>query len=77
MTYEKKYSKSLKFLKDFIFYKYIYKMYLLADIKINCGKSRFIQEQKRLLTKLFKTKNCILNEKDFIFHKYICKMYKL
>ena len=28
--------------KDFIFYKYIWKMYILADIKRNCRKSRFI-----------------------------------
>ena len=29
-------------LKDFIFYKYICKVYILADIKRNCKKSRFI-----------------------------------
>ena len=30
-------------LKDFIFYRYICKMYILADVK------RFIQEQRRLM----------------------------
>ena len=30
------------YLKDFIFYKYICKMYILADIERNCRKSRFL-----------------------------------
>ena len=65
-------------LKDFSFYKYICKMYILADIKRNCRKSRFIQKRRRLLKKFDKQKKIVffyLN--DFIFHKYICKMYKL
>ena len=28
--------------KDFIFYEYICKMYILTDLKWNCKKSRFI-----------------------------------
>ena len=44
------FSKTFKFLnlKYFLFYKYICKMYILADIKRNFI-SRFIQEQRRLL----------------------------
>ena len=33
---------SLQHLKDFIFYEYICKMYIYADIKRICRKSRFI-----------------------------------
>ena len=58
-TYEI-FTKSLKFLnlkhyfyneKDFLFYKYICKMYILADIKWNCKNSWFIYEHRRLLKK--------------------------
>ena len=49
-------------------------MFILAVIKRNCRKSRFIQEQRRLLKKKI-LKNVVFNEKDFIVYKYICKMY--
>ena len=40
----KKLPKTFQFsnLKDFIFYKYICEMYIFADIKRNCRKSKFI-----------------------------------
>ena len=43
-TYEKCFLKSFKFfnLKDFLFFEYICKMYILEDIKRNCKKSRFM-----------------------------------
>ena len=37
--------------KDFIFFNYSCKMYILAHIKLNCKNSRFIYEQRRLLKK--------------------------
>ena len=52
-------------------------MYILADIKRNCRKSRFMQKQRRLLKKFRNKKNEFFNEKDSIFYKYICKMYIL
>ena len=64
--------------KDFIFNKYVFKIYILADIKLNCRKSRFIQKQRRLLKKnIFKKKIVFFYLKDCIFHKYFFKMYKL
>ena len=51
-------------------------MYILADIKRSCRKSRFIQEQttyEKILNFFF----CIFNKKYFTFYKYICKMYIL
>ena len=43
-TYEKILPQSLKkfYFKDFIFYKNTWEMYILADIKSNCRKSKFI-----------------------------------
>ena len=59
--------KSFNFLnlKDFKFYKYIVKMYILADIKRNCRKSRFIYEQRRLSKKIFEQKIHI-----FLFERF-------
>ena len=48
-------------------------MYILAYIKRNCRKSRFIYERRRPLKK-FEYKICNFNEKDFMIYKYICKM---
>ena len=45
--------KSLSFNeKDFIFYTYICKMFILEDIRWNCKNLRFIYEQRRLLKKI-------------------------
>ena len=52
-------------------------MYILADIKRNCRKSRFIKEQRRLLIFTDTKKFVFFNVKDFIFLKYICKIYIL
>ena len=57
--------------KDIIFYKYICKMYILADIKLNCKKSRFIYKQRQLLKKFL-----FFYLKDSIFYKFVCKMYE-
>ena len=48
---------------------------MLANIKRNIRKSRFIQKRRRPLKKFENKKFVIFNEKDLIFHKYICKMY--
>ena len=42
-------------------------MYVLADIKRNCRKSRFIQEQRQPLKKNLKQK--------IVIFKYVSKMY--
>ena len=53
-------------------------MYISADIKYNCRKSRFTQKERRLfLEKKIIKKILIYNLKDFIYYKFICKMYKL
>ena len=52
-------------------------MYILADIKRNCRKSRFIEEQRRLFIFSDTKKFLLFNVKDFIFNKYICKIYIL
>ena len=46
-TFEKIQNQKIVFFnkKDFIFYKYICKMYISADMKWNCKNSRFIYEQ--------------------------------
>ena len=55
-------------------------MYILADIKWNCRKLRFIQKQRRLLKKN-KDKKLYFDLKDFIFWfkrfyiLNICKLY--
>ena len=49
------------YVKDFIFDRYICNMYILADIKWNCRKSRYIKKQRRLL-KFFNFKNKIFLE---------------
>ena len=52
-------------------------MYILADIKRNCRKSRFIQEQRRLLKK----KNAYFTRKILYFirtsTKYIFGRYEI
>ena len=52
-------------------------MYIFADIKIYCNKSRFILEQKRLLSFFRYRKFLFFNVKDFIFNKYNCEIYIL
>ena len=42
-----------KKIKDFVFYKYICKIYIMADISENCRKSRFIFLKRRLELKDF------------------------
>ena len=47
------------YVKDFMFYKY--EMYILADLKWNCKKPRFLKKQRRLLKRnLNQKKSCIL-----------------
>ena len=65
-------------LRDFIFNKSLCKMYILADKKLNCRKSRIIQEQRRRSKKRNqKTKNILIFNLIFLFHKYFCTMYKI
>ena len=52
-------------------------MYILADIKWNIRKSRFLKEQRRLLKHFSNKKLLFFSLKDFIFYKHICKMYTL
>ena len=48
-------------------------MYILADIKKNCRKSRFIKEQRRLLIFSYTKKFLLFNVKDFIFNSISVK----
>ena len=52
-------------------------MYILADIKRNRRKSRFIKEQRRLLIFFRYKKLLLFDVKDLIFIKYICEIYIL
>ena len=59
------------YLKYLLFYKYICKTYILADISWNC-----IYIGTKTTYDIYETKKVLfLNLKDSIFSKYICKMY--
>ena len=48
-------------------------MYILADIKRNCKKSRFIKEQRRLLKKKLNKKMYFLTRKILYFIRISAK----
>ena len=50
-------------------------MYILADIKCNCKKSRFYRNKDDDFKKITLKNFLYFDVYDFIFSKYICEMY--
>ena len=64
--------------KDFIFQKYICKMYVyLGRYLLKLQKIKIYIGTKTTFEKTLNQKFVFFNVKDFIFHKYISKMYIL
>ena len=61
--------------KDFIFHRYICKMYIFAEIKLKLQKIKNYIGTKTTFEFFEYKKIFFFNVKAFIFYKYICKMY--